>query len=85
MLLSWSALEPGMLLSRSALEPGMYAELVGRAQMTNTDDIQEAPGSLFLARPLHSKKRSNSSAPVMANSMIVRIGFAIKWAFELLQ
>ena len=26
--------------------------------MKNTDEIQEAPGSGFLARPLHSKKKS---------------------------
>ena len=33
-------------------------ELVGKAQMTDTDDIQVAPGSVFLARRLQSKQRS---------------------------
>ena len=42
---------------QTVLEVDVYAELVGRAQMTNTDEVQEAPWSAFLARPLHSKKR----------------------------
>ena len=36
----------------------MYVELIGRAQMTDTDETQGAPGSVFIARPLHPKKRS---------------------------
>ena len=32
---------------KTVLEAGVYVELVGRAQMTNADDIQESPGSVF--------------------------------------
>ena len=44
---------------QTVLDVNVCAELVGRAQVTNTDEAQEAPGSFFIiARPLHSKKRS---------------------------
>ena len=41
---------------QTVLVVNVCGELVGRAQMTNEDDTQVAPGSRVLARPLHSKK-----------------------------
>ena len=43
---------------QTVLEVDVCVELVERVQMTNTDYIQVALGSVFLARPLHPKKRS---------------------------
>ena len=37
---------------QTVLEVNVRVELVGRAQMTNTNEIQEAPGSVFSAPPL---------------------------------
>ena len=43
---------------QTVLEVNVYVQLVERDQMTKKDETQEAPGSFFLARPLHSKKKS---------------------------
>ena len=40
------------------LEVNVCVAPVGRAQMTDTDVTQVAPGSGFLARPVPSKRRS---------------------------
>ena len=56
---------------KTVLAVNVYVELVGRAQMTNTDEIEVAPGSVFLARQLHSKKRGVSSKLVASRFYLV--------------